>query len=144
MVDLERLFPELIGSDYRITSSVSQVYNCIAWAAGDIDRWWWPDLSNRRYWPEGIARLETVAAFQAAFGSLGFAVCENSDLQVGFDKIAIFADADGPQHAARQLSNGRWTSKIGELEDIEHSLHALEGAEYGKVAVVLRRGIEEP
>ena len=88
--------------------------------------------------------METVAAFQEAFGSLGFVVCENEDLEVGFEKIALFADDDVPQHAARQLSNGRWTSKLGELEDIEHPLHALEGAEYGKVVLLLSRRIREP
>lgn len=144
MVDLEGLFPGLIGSAHWITSSASQVYNCIAWAAGDTGRWWWPDLSNKRYWPAGIVRLETVAAFQEAFGSLGFVVCENEELEAGFEKIALFADNDGPQHAARQLSNGRWTSKLGELADIEHPLHALEGADYGKVVVVLSRRIIQP
>jgi hypothetical protein len=144
MVDLESLFPGLIGADYRITSSVAQVYNCIAWAAGDIDRWWWPDVSKKRYWPAGVTRLETVASFQEAFGSLGFIVCENEDLEAGVEKIALFVDNDGPQHAARQLPDGRWTSKLGELEDIQHPLHALEGAEYGKVVVVLSRRVHEP
>jgi hypothetical protein len=49
-------------------------------------------------------------------------------------------DAQGsPTHAARQLDNGRWTSKLGELEDIEHSLRDLEGAAYGTVVQVMKR-----
>jgi hypothetical protein len=35
--------------------------------------------------------------------------------------------------------NGRWTSKMGILEDIEHALHDLEGIEYGVVALVMKR-----
>lgn len=61
-------------------------------------------------------------------------------MEPGFEKVAVFAiSEDIPAHVARQLPNGRWTSKLGQLEDIEHELHALEGAEYGRVVQVLRR-----
>ena len=54
----------------------------------------------------------------------------------------MFADDQGtPLHAARQLPNGRWTSKLGELEDIEHVLHDLEGAAYGSVVLVMKRPV---
>jgi hypothetical protein len=43
------------------------------------------------------------------------------------------------KHAARQLPSGRWTSKIGVLEDIEHSLRDLEGDEYGTATVLMKR-----
>ena len=46
-----------------------------------------------------------------------------------------------PKHAARQLPSGRWTSKLGFLEDIEHALHDLEGTEYGAVVLVMKRPI---
>ena len=96
---------------------------------------------GRRFWPAGVTRAETVSAFQEAFQSLGFVICPDEDLEVVFEKIALFADDLGPQHAARQLPNGRWTSKLGELEDIDHGLRDLEGAEYGKVVLVMRRPI---
>ncbi len=139
MVDIESLFPRLCGSLYQVTSPPSSIYNCIAWAAGDMNRWWWPDFLKQRHWPAGVPREETCAAFQEAFATLGFVVCSKEVAEPGFEKIAIFADAAGPQHASRQLQNGRWTSKLGELEDMEHELHDLEGAEYGKVSVVMRR-----
>jgi len=44
-----------------------------------------------------------------------------------------------PTHAARQLENGRWTSKLGELEDIEHDLHHLASGAYGAVVQILKR-----
>lgn len=40
---------------------------------------------------------------------------------------------------ARQLHNGRSTSKLGNEEDIEHDLRALEGPVSGLVSVVMRR-----
>jgi hypothetical protein len=73
-------------------------------------------------------RAATLETFQAAFATLGYAVCGSEDLAPGTEKIALFTDSAGvPTHAARQLANGRWTSKIGKLEDIEHDLHDLEG-----------------
>jgi hypothetical protein len=66
--------------------------------------------------------------------------CDNETLELGVEKVALFADADSmPMHAARQLANGRWTSKLGFLEDIEHDLHDVSGEAYGTIVVVLRR-----
>lgn len=43
-------------------------------------------------------------------------------------------------HAARQQPSGVWTSKLGQMEDIEHNmLEALRGDVYGRVGLILRR-----
>ena len=137
---LESLFPGLRGSSYEVTSPSDDAYNCIAWAANDKSRWWWPDQPPRRYWPAGVLREESLAAFQETLASLGYALSADEGLEAGFEKLALFADADGlPTHAARQLTSGRWTSKLGELEDIEHALHDLEGVEYGSVVLIMKR-----
>jgi hypothetical protein len=74
---------------------------------------------------------------------LGYQVCEDSAVENGFEKIAIYADmASEPTHAARQLPNGKWTSKFGDFEDVRHvNPDCLEGPLYGKVAVFMKRGI---
>jgi hypothetical protein len=75
-----------------------------------------------------------------AFATLGYAVCASEGLEPGYQKVALFADEQGvPKHAAAQLTNGRWTSKLGKFEDIEHELHDLEGTGYGLVALIMRR-----
>ena len=43
------------------------------------------------------------------------------------------------KHAARQLTSGRWTSKVGQNIDIEHTLAGLEGPFYGEVVRILKR-----
>ena len=43
------------------------------------------------------------------------------------------------KHAAKQLYNGRWTSKVGGNVDIEHDLLDLEGPCYGNVVMYFRR-----
>jgi hypothetical protein len=137
---LEDLFPGLRGSNYRTTSPPSKNYNCIAWAAGEVQTCWWPSDDDRDTWPANIARQETLSAFQQAFASLGYMVCEDSKVEPGFEKIALFADANGtPLHAARQVPSGRWSSKLGELEDIEQELRDLEGKEYGSVVLLMKR-----
>ena len=142
---IEDLFPGLVGKDYQFTSPADEVYNCIAWAAGNSQDWWWPDARGRDYWPEGVPRVETVAAFIQAFACIDFVPCDNESYEPGFEKIALFATTRGqPKHAARQLVNGLWTSKLGRLEDIEHALHDLEGEEYGSVVQILKRPAAVP
>jgi hypothetical protein len=81
-----------------------------------------------------------VAAFEAAFATLGYARCQGEDLEPGFERVALFANAQGaPTHAARQEGSGYWASKLGELEDILHALHDLEGVVYGSVALAMKR-----
>ncbi len=90
-------------------------------------------------WPAGVARAETVDAFRAAFASLGYLICDDEQLEPGFEKIALFALGGVPKHAARQLLSGRWVSKLGASEDIEHSLHDLTGMAYGAVVLIMKR-----
>lgn len=82
---------------------------------------------------------ETLDAFAAAFATLGYAPCLDERPEHRFEKIALFAVAGLPTHAARQLPSGRWTSKLGLREDIEHDLHAVSGGVYGTVAALLKR-----
>jgi len=73
---LEEAFPGLARGGYQVTSPRDADYNCVAWAAGDTQHWWWPGRDvDREYWPPGVPRERTRDAFVAAFASLGYAVC---------------------------------------------------------------------
>ena len=138
---LEAAFPGLRSTPYQITSPPDPSYNCIAWAAGSTSDWWWPlERDRRTFWPAGASREVSLTAFVAAFAALGYAAGSDESVELGFKKVALFADPQGvPTHAARQLPTGRWTSKLGQAEDIDHELRALEGEVYGAVVAVLRR-----
>src|SRR5260370_5589590 len=113
--------------------------NCIAWAAGDTTDWWWPDEADNpdsAYWPPGAPRVESLEAFRLAFATLGYVVCDHDHVETRYEKIALFSQAGVPKHAARQLLSGRWTSKLGPMEDIEHALPDLTGMVYGSVVLV--------
>ena len=141
MVDaqLERMFPNLAQSGYRVTSPATRYYNCIAWAADDTEDWWWP--APNAYWPVAAPYEESLDAFVQAFRTLGYELCDNGDLEAECEKIALYADTSGkPKHAARQLVSGKWTSKVGRGVDIEHNtLEALSGDLYGDVVLFLKR-----
>lgn len=149
--DKEAYFPNLRRGEYRVTSPEESGYNCIAHAADKNDSWWWP-VGPGAYWP--IERGdETLDAFVLAYQTAGYARCERQsrNLEPGIEKVAIYVDGEGvPTHAARQLPDGSWTSKLGEWEDIQHrTLEAMEdkdglGLGYGRVALILRRPAREP
>src|SRR4051812_40036029 len=117
-MDIEDYFPRLRDSGHRVTSPATTDYNCIAWAAGRQDDWWWPDPMGTSYWPAGAPRAETLAAFVLAFGLLGYVPCDSDAVEPGTEKVALYARDGAPTHAARQLPDGRWTSKLGTMEDI--------------------------
>jgi hypothetical protein len=126
-------------------------YNCIAYAAGHMDAWWWPDPKRfLYYWPPHLPRelpgWETSENFIRAFEWKGYKVCENGSLEVGIEKVVIFLKNNRPTHAARQLESGVWTSKCGRLEDIQHAaLAAVEGRAYGQALIFLcRRRVGKP
>lgn len=136
--------PNLIDGLFLETSPIDPTYNCIAWAADDQDNWWWPSGSPDDYWPPGVPLQITLAAFVQAYGTLGYVPCADGALEIGFEKIAIYATGRPgqwvPQHAARQLPNGCWTSKLGSYEDIEHmTATCVECPIYGKVVVLMKR-----
>ena len=139
--------PRLSSEPYDITSPRTRKYNCIAWAASRKDRWWWPDPQGIGYWPAGVLREISLEAFVAVFEQQGYELCSDASLERGFEKVALFANhlGDGtltPTHAAIQLDNGHWSSKLGECEDIEHhALESVNGPRYGTPVKYLRRKI---
>ena len=129
---------------YRVTSPATPNYNCIAWAAEDDSQWWEPDPWGNYYWPEGIPRICTIDALVKVFLKLGYELCADLEKEDGFKKVALYADDfDNYTHAARQLENGFWTSKIGRSEDIEHEPKTLDllVPEYGNVRFIMKKKI---
>ena len=132
---MERV-PGLERSTFEITSPQAEDYNYIAWAAHDTERWWWP---GGGFWPDGVPEQEIMSAFEQAYGTLGFEPCDGPELEVGYEKVVIYALHGVPAHAARQLPDGTWTSKLGGLEDVRHPHDGLKVDDYGAPVRYLRR-----
>lgn len=130
--------PRLARDGYRLTSEPTPIYNCVAHAAGEAFRWWWPDPMGVSYWPDAAPREETLAAFVTAFETLGFQVCEQSQIK---DVPAIVIYADGsrvPTHVSRTGDAEWWSSKLGRHLDLDHALSGLEGDLYGMPMIYMR------
>jgi hypothetical protein len=130
-------FPNLTAANHRITSPATSDYNCIAWSAYDTERWWQPGV----YWPVDVPSWDYgLATLEQAFRALGYEKCEGDGLEVGFEKVALYGSELTYTHAARQLADGKWTSKLGRGEDIEHETpDDVAGGLYGKVAGFMKR-----
>lgn len=132
-------YPNLDTEGYSEISPETPTYNCIAWALDKYDSWWWPHPDGS--WPDGCPTDETVESFEAMFMLLGYEPCTSDDSEDGFVKIALYANGDEPTHAARQLPDGKWSSKIGRHIDISHTLRGLEGPRYGSVVRFYRKAL---
>jgi len=102
----------------------------------------------KHHWPIEW-RSPELACFLAAFESLGFSRCEDGRPEGEIEKIAFYCElgSDEVLHAARQLDNGRWSSKLDYVHDIEHrTFQELEGTTtgFGEVRAFMRRKIPAP
>jgi hypothetical protein len=135
-----RAFPNLTDTNHTVDSPRSTRYNCIAWASGENDVRLWPQSLDHE-WPDHVQNRIRIKAFTDLYASIDYEVCENGDLEPGFEKVAVYADKKNvPTHAAVQLETGRWSSKLGDLEDISHDDPGViaDGA-YGTVVVYMKR-----
>jgi hypothetical protein len=134
-------FPKLSPTQFSVSSPETTDYNCIAHAAGESDRFWWPFGPPHYYWPPAVPRELTLASFIAAYATIGYEPCTSFKAEKGFEKVVIYTDQQGiPTHAARLLDDAKWSSKLGESFDIEHkTLGGLSGTLYGDPKQPLRR-----
>ena len=138
----ERVFPNLTADDWLETSKDTITYNCIAWAVGDTTKRWWPDPFGELYWPSDIQRIAKVENFITLFERQGYSICADDSVEPGFEKVVIYAKgtARAVKHAAWQLEDGTWTSKLGREEDINHKTpEGLTSQEYGEPVQFLKR-----
>ena len=142
LTDLVAHFPNItVGEGYRRTSLPTDVYNCVAWAVHEDTRWWEPGV-DYCFWPETPPRVVTVDTYIAMFKKHhGFKKCVDRSLEDELEKIAIYSKGKKFSHVARQLHDGRWTSKLGTLDDVIHTLAGLEGQTYGAPTIYMSRPI---
>ncbi len=140
----EKHFPNLPDAGYQVTSHESTRYNCIAYAAGDLQNKWDPlPLDPGYYWPPGANRGMSIDCLSSAFEAIGYQKCLDGQLEQGYEKVALYVDPQGEwSHAAIQLQDGHWSSKLGIWEDIRHPTpHAVNGPGYGQIFQYMKRKI---
>ena len=95
-------------------------------------------------WPDHLPHDSLLDTYIRFFQDHGFEPADNGNLEPGIEKIALYSDDGEFRHVARQLPNGRWTSKIGEQEDIRHDTpeeleNDIPRYGYGRVTTYLQR-----
>ena len=114
---IDEELPHLAAEGYELTSDPTDEYNCIAYAAGETDRWWSHD-SDDYYWPEHASRTASIVSLIEVFAGLGYEPCEDTEDEPGFRIIALYANQRGDwTHAAVKLPSGGWSSKLNQSQD---------------------------
>ena len=132
------VFPNLSGEDFEIVDQPSDAYNCIAYAANDTGQRWDPNTGD--YWPPWVPGNNLMDSLKQVFAGLGYEECEDSRLEDGYLKVALYEEQGEAKHAAVQMPNGHWRSKLGYGPLIEHrSPESLSGGMYGEATVFMRR-----
>ena len=80
-------FSSLASEGFDIVDEPSPWYNCIAYAAGDTSKWWWPDGIN--YWPPWATLTTKIESLQEVFAGKGYEQCEDSGTEAGNQKVAL-------------------------------------------------------
>jgi len=127
-----------LSNNYDYVGPATKKYNCIAWSLGITSKWLWPGDSlqdfDRFYEQQGFHRLSKL----------------DFRKQDGFEKIVLYGKKKEQgircTHAARQMSDGKWTNKLGALPLIKvPTPEILAGPAYGKpVAVYVRKKTNRP
>jgi len=141
-VNPTRAFPLLARTKWRQIEERNDRYNCIAYVLGINNRRWWP-ATPRCYWPPGVLIIPIRSTFATVFGQFGYEPCSDGKLEAGCEKIALYELMGVVKHAARQMPDGSWRSKLGLEQLIEHELAGLEHASYGTVAAYFRRLVRD-
>ena len=118
---IDAAFPNLKG-DYEVLRPHTKVYNCIAWSLGITNQWVWPG--------------DTIGKFDQLNGRFHY--------RPGTEKIVQYAVSQNGRlvvtHQARQVADGTWTSKLGQLPLIRHRTpYAVDNTIYGQPVTVYVR-----
>lgn len=143
------VFPNLKSdTNFKITSPSTPNYNCIAWACNYNDRWMSPPaisfapLDSIIYWPPEAKQGDDIDCLIDAFKVKGYEICESWEHEDDYQKVALYVMKGTTKwsHAAREKRCGKWTSKLGQGNDIEHSTpFTIEGKCYGVVYCIMKR-----
>jgi hypothetical protein len=96
-------------------------YNCIAWSLGIVNQWVW--LNQSKGHP-----FHVYQAWDKLYASAGYSVVPGMDFSFkpGYQKVVLYGHNTGGglvdiTHAALQLSDGSWSSKLGGDPLIRHA-----------------------
>jgi len=149
---ISEAFPKLLQDNaFDITSKFTPNYNCIAWACKYSERWIQPPYLGKPnldcvvWWPPDVPEGVAPYCLKKVFEYHGYTECKSGEHEEGYRKVALYFKEQTNEwtHAARELNNGYWTSKLGRGEDIQHGTpEAIENDDYGKIYCFMKKKFE--
>jgi hypothetical protein len=134
----------LLGTNFCYSSYKKRGYNCVAYALG-VENKDWDMLVFAKMFGLNKNDLDHSANGYAIIfrEKFGFEICQESEKEEGFKKIALYENNEGDfKHLSLQLENGKWTSKMGVYEDINHrDLNSISGDFYGHPVMFMKKTI---
>lgn len=151
ILEITQDFPKLKhDKGFLISSNADSHYNCIAWACFYQDRWIQPPYLGRPnldcvvWWPPSVPTGLDPDNLIELFKSKGYEICNSFIHEPGYRKVALYKSESTNlwTHASRELTNGFWSSKLGNSNDIQHSTPLeLENDIYGKVYCYMKKEV---
>ena len=150
---ISRIFLDLKDDDFDITSDDTPIYNCIGFAIGFTDVWvalGHPTRIPWFWWPETVPFSSDKDALVKTFEYFGFIKCDDDQIELGWDKVALYGDDVQWLHAAKVIGPNLYHSKLGCGHDIHHKgdkdlLQRTRRPDdsYGKVYQYMKRKTED-
>lgn len=137
---------------FVISSPITWVYNCIAFAMGSQDMWvaaGHPRSGWYAWWPPTVERTDHPKSLIDAFKYMGFEECDDITTEEEYDKVVLYQKlrADGHYHwthAAKVVDSNCLHSKLGALHDVLHrSGDIFEESDYGEEYAYMKRPIKK-
>lgn len=120
--------------NYQILEGTSSPhYNCISHTLNIKNKWSWPkSVDSDNYWP--ISNIsETIDAFDEFYEYHGFTKTNMNKIYLGKNKIVLYSIGEIPKHAALQIKDDLYESKMGRGEIIRHDPFDIENSIYGNI-----------
>lgn len=130
-----RYFPNLTEQNFFFKSLKTDDYNCAAFVLNIEDEW----IEFKDEYGNLDVNLQTYINY---YKSKGFEEIDSIEIEDNKFKIAIYYIKESLEfkHVAFQIAKGKWKSKLGDWEDIEHeNLETLFGSSYGNAVVYMRK-----
>lgn len=83
--------PKPSREGFEIVEQPSDQYNCIAYATGDLSKWWYHNEVH--YWPNHAARSNTIESLVKMFTGLDFEQCSDGSVEDGYHKTRYMSAA---------------------------------------------------
>lgn len=142
VADIKMYWPSLNDEDFEFKSHFNPFYNCLAWAINVntifvtmnyFQKKHGLDINNLDHSVNGYAKI-----LEEFYNYLS---CENGEYEKGFEKILLYGDNNNLwTHAARQIKEEMWVSKLGSCENIEHkNIECLNGNTYGEPKIFMKK-----